>query len=334
MKAFLPYLLPFAIPPLALPVILVALLLITIWRLDSDIPMFFYEKLGRRPSSLKGKVIWIVGASSGIGEQLAYQLARAGCKIILSGTRTPKLDQVHSNCMSLNQNLDNRDILVLPFDVTDQSGHPEMLRTVLSHFGQLDIMVNNAGRYQFGRFEDTATEVDKKTFDINVFGLVNLTRLVVKHWLTNKTKGHLVVTSSVAGLIPTPTAAAYCASKHALQGYYDSLRAELGNRGIWVTLVCPGVIETELWGRAFTETPGEVKPLAREAMRIMPTTSAERCGQLYAVAIANAPAQAWIVRQPRLMGIYFNHYFPTLTRWLSTIGTPEFMVKKFLKAAE
>ncbi|GFT01001.1 hypothetical protein TNCV_4054081 [Trichonephila clavipes] len=162
---------------------------------------------------LQGKVIWITGSSSGIGEYLSYELAHHGCKLILSGTSEERLNSVKLKCIEIG--LTEDDIYVLPFKLTDFEIHGDCVKKVLQKFRRLDILINNAGRSQRATFEEIDINVDKEIFDINVFGTLNLTRKILPHFIANG-RGHFVVTSSCVGKMGAAFSASYTGSKHAL----------------------------------------------------------------------------------------------------------------------
>lgn len=188
----------------------------------------------------KDTTIWITGASSGIGEALAKEYARRGASLILSARRTSELERVRTAC-----GLNERTCLILPLDVADHASIPSAVATAVLWKGSVDVVVNNAGISQRSRAVETRLDVEKALFDVNYFGTVELTRHLLPHFLERK-GGHIVVISSVVGKLGTPIRTSYAASKHALHGYFDSLRAELAGTGISVSLVCPGYIRTEV----------------------------------------------------------------------------------------
>jgi len=282
--------------------------------MDCDLTLWFYSHVGRSPASLKDKVVWITGSSSGIGESLAYLLATKGCKLVLCGTRREKLLGVKNKCHSLNEKLEDKDVLALEFDMKDTEAMPGYLDTVLRRFGKIDILVNNAGRTQRAAFEDTELEVDKEMFEVNVFGLIRLTRLVLKHWYDTNFPGQIAVTSSVAGKFGAPYSCTYTATKHALHGYFEALRNESFCRGIRITMICPGPVVSEITERAYTANIDRKwgKKHAADEKR-MPT---DRCAYLMGVAIANKLDEAWISPHPILSIFYFSQYMPSFTRCL------------------
>lgn len=279
---------------------------------DADLTLLFKAKFGRSVDTLKGKVIWITGASSGIGEYLAYELSKVGARLALSGTNIENLNKVKENCLALGKSR-GAEVLTVPFNICDFACHEEQLKKVLDCYGKLDILVNNAGRSQRAAFEEIPLEVDREMLDVNLLGPVCLTRTVVKYFKAKGQYGHIVVTSSVAGKIGAPFSATYTGSKHALQGYFECLRLEsviLG--GLDVTLTCPGPVFSRVRERAFTAVPGQTYNMKDTPQsRLMQT---DRCAQLIAVAIANKMDEVWISENPILLSMYLSQYMPSIFR--------------------
>ena len=161
-------------------------------------------------SYFDNKVVWITGASSGIGEALAYTFAKHKVKLILSARRADELERVKAAC-----GLSDADILVLPMDVAVHEGFDIAAKKVIDHFGQIDILVNNAGLSHWSKIKDTSMDVIKTILNVNFFGAAGLTKAVLPFMLQKK-KGNIVVISSILGHIVTPKQGAYHASKHAL----------------------------------------------------------------------------------------------------------------------
>ena len=191
-------------------------------------------------SYFENKVVWITGASSGIGEALAYTFAGHGAKLILSARREIELERVKRGC-----NLPDSDVMLLPMDVAEYTQMVEAAAKVASRFGNIDILINNAGLSHWSKIKDLSMDVIKIIMDVNFMGGVALTKAVLPYMFTQK-KGQIVVVSSILGKITTPKQAAYVASKHALMGFYDTLRAETHDNGIKVLLVCPGFVRTNV----------------------------------------------------------------------------------------
>ncbi len=185
------------------------------------------------------QVVWITGASSGIGAALARAFSREGALLILSARRADRLE-------ALREELGRPDeVLVLPLDVADPRAIDEAAQQALAWRGQLDVLVNNAGVSQRSLVEETSMDTLRQVMEVNFFGAVQLTGCVLPSMIAAG-RGHVVNISSVAGYVSTPLRSAYAASKHALRAYSDSLRAEVSGRGLWVTVICPGYIRTEI----------------------------------------------------------------------------------------
>lgn len=191
-----------------------------------------------------GQVVWITGASSGIGEALAVAFRKAGAKLVLSARRREELDRVAAKCGAA-------EVLVLPMDLSKNDGFEALTAEVLARFGKIDVVVHNGGISQRSLVKDTAMEVHRRIMEVNYFGAVALTRAVLPGMLAAK-RGQLVVISSVMGKVGTPLRSAYAASKHALHGFFDCLRAEVAKDGLVVSLVCPGFIATDVSKNALT----------------------------------------------------------------------------------
>ncbi len=184
-----------------------------------------------------GKIIWVTGASSGIGKALAIELASKGATLILSGRRSAELKQVAANCATNS--------FVLPFDVT----HPDELTAAVDRAwnfaGRLDMLVNNAGISQRSLGVETTMAVYRQLMEVDFFAPVRLTQLVLPRML-QQGSGHIVAVASVAGKMGVPLRTGYCAAKHALVGYCDALRAELVGKSIDVSVVVPGFVRTSI----------------------------------------------------------------------------------------
>ncbi|CAB4007971.1 dehydrogenase reductase SDR family member 7-like [Paramuricea clavata] len=240
--------------------IFIIVFLISIYKtVEVDITLKYYELFGKKVDELRDKVVWITGASSGIGENLAYELASVGCKLILSARRKQELERVKTKCSEIagkKLNDEDKDFLVLPLDVTKFDTHDQAVQTVLEHFGQIDILVNNSGRSQRGIIINTEFKVDQELFELNVLGTISLTKVVLPHMI-ERNAGHIVVVSSLTGKLGVPTSGTYSATKHALQGYFYSLRTEVYDNGIDVSIVCPGPVKSAIVENSVSEKFGK-----------------------------------------------------------------------------
>jgi len=190
-----------------------------------------------------GKTVWITGASSGIGEAVAYEMATDGAKLILSARREAELARVKAQCVQNGAAADH--ILILRLDVTDEALMPAAVTKAHAFTGNLDMLFNNAGISQRSLCVDTDMATYRRLFDVDVFGQMALTKLVLPIMI-EQGSGHLAVTASVAGKVGAPQRTGYCAAKHAMMGFFDALRSEVTKHGIFVTTVTPGFIRTEI----------------------------------------------------------------------------------------
>lgn len=189
--------------------------------------------------SFAGRTVWLTGASSGIGEALAYALAARGARLVLSARREVELERVRLACTSPERHR------ILPLDVTDEAALPVAVAQAEAWGAGIDVLILNAGVAQRGEARDTALAVDRALLAVNYLAPVALSKLVLPGMLA-RGRGRLVVISSVMGKVGMPRRSGYAAAKHALHGYFDSLRAELWPSQVGVSLVCPGFIQTAL----------------------------------------------------------------------------------------
>nr|AFK41837.1 unknown [Lotus japonicus] len=251
---------------------------------------------------IEDKVVWITGASRGIGEILAKQLASLGAKLIISARNEDDLIRVRTQLKGKHA---PDGVKVLPLDLS--SGEDSLRQAVEkaeSFFPDsgVDYMIHNAAHERpKTSVLDVTEEGLKATFDVNVPGTITLTRLLAPFMLRGG-RGHFVVMSSAAGKTPAPGSAVYSASKYALNGYFHSLRSELCRKGIQVTVVCPGPIETS--NNAGSNVPSERR------------VSSEKCAELTIIAATHGLKEVWISNQPVLVVMYLVQYMPTIGYWL------------------
>ncbi|MFZ2906046.1 MAG: SDR family oxidoreductase [Cyclobacteriaceae bacterium] len=255
-------------------------------------------------SKVSGKVVWITGASSGIGEALVYELAKKGAKLIISSRRKEELERVKGNCIAHAQ----PDIRVLPLDLSESSTLPLSAEAAMQLFGHVDILINNGGISQRSLAKDTTIDVDRKVMEIDYFGTVTLSKALIPHFIKRKS-GHFVTISSVLGLIGTPYRSGYAAAKHALHGFFDSLRAELWkeSKNIHVSLICPGWIRTNVTINALTGDGSKLNHMD-------PTTDHGMLPEVFAKKmireIEAKTEQVFIGGMKERMAIYMMQYFP------------------------
>ncbi|PIN21634.1 putative dehydrogenase [Handroanthus impetiginosus] len=272
---------------------------------DGDLTLLSKKHVKRE--EIEDKVIWITGASRGIGEVLAKQLASLGAKLIISARNEVELQRVKKQLTGKHAP-DN--VMILPLDLSRGEEHlGEAVQKAKSFLGGagVDYVFHNAA---YERPKSTALDVTeeslKATFDVNVMGPISLTRLLTPHML-KRGGGHFVVMSSAAAKAPAPGQAVYSASKFAVNGYFHTLRSELCRRGVKVTIVCPGPVKTSTSSEA--STSGQKGSSEKRV-------SSERCAELTIIAASHGLKEAWISYQPVLAVMYLVQYMPTVGYWL------------------
>lgn len=193
---------------------------------------------------INNKIVWITGASSGIGEALAYELATKNCKLILSGRKIEALKKVKLNCKSPF-------VEILSFDLVDFDNAKRNVEKAISFFGKIDVLINNGGVSQRSLIAETDFEVDRKLIEVDYLGTVALSKALLPHFI-EKQSGHFVTITSLMGKFGSTFRSGYCGAKHALHGFFDVLRMEHENDKIKVTLICPGFIQTNVSKNALT----------------------------------------------------------------------------------
>jgi dehydrogenase/reductase SDR family member 7B len=190
-------------------------------------------------TQLAGKVVWITGASSGIGEAMAIAASRRGARVILSARRASELERVKGLCASPAQ------AAAYPLDLLKLDDPAAVVGEAERFFGPIDVLVNNAGISQRSLVMDTTLEVYRQIFELDFFSTVALTKAVLPGMVQRKS-GHVVVVSSVVGYISSPLRSGYAAAKHALHGFYDAARAEHWRDDVKFTVACPGYVRTNV----------------------------------------------------------------------------------------
>ena len=256
-------------------------------------------------SEFKDKVIWITGASSGIGEALALQFAKKEARLILSARREDELKRV-----AALTKLADLDLLILPFDLSDTSKASGLAALVMNKFGRIDILINNGGQSQREEAIKTDEATERKLFEINYFSAVNLSKAVLPYMLKNK-NGHIVAVSSIAGKFGFYLRSTYSAAKHALHGYFESLRLETEKKGIKILMVCPGKIKTNISLNASTATGahGKMDESHENAM------SAEEAAKQIIEGISNKSEEI-LIGVKEIKAVTLRRFFP---KWFGRI---------------
>lgn len=249
--------------------------------------------------NFNNKVIWITGASSGIGKGLALELSKQNCKLILSSRRKESLEEVKKDC----QNTEN--IAILPFDLSDYEHIKPVVKSAIQLFGKVDILINNGGISQRSLVIDTDISVDKKLMEIDYLGTVGLSKAVLPHFVKNQS-GHFVTVSSLMGKFSSPYRSGYCGAKHALHGFFDALRMEHDHDNIKVTMICPGFVNTEVAKNALTGDGSKQQTQDRATENGL---SVEEFSKRMLKAITKEKFEAYIGKN-EVLGIYLKRFFP------------------------
>ncbi len=222
-------------------------------------------------TAMTDNVVILTGASEGIGRALALAFARAGAKLVLAARSADRLEEAAAECRELGA-----EVLTVPTDVTRDSDCRALVDAAVETFGRLDTLVVNAGRTMWARFEDVEDpSILEDLMAVNYFGAVYCTRHALP-WL-KKSRGRIVAVASVAGLTGVPARSGYCASKHAMIGFFDSLRIELAESGVSVTVIAPDFVVSQIHRRA---VDGRGQALGETPMQEDRIMSAEECAAL------------------------------------------------------
>jgi short-subunit dehydrogenase len=196
------------------------------------------------PETRAHHVIIITGASSGIGKALAYLLAPQSPQLVLVARDGKRLEEVAKRCETLGAST-----LVVPTDVSNPQACSDLIQATISKFSKIDVLVNNAGMSMWSTEEDVQDVTSfQRIMDVNFLGSVYCTKFAFP--FLKRTQGRIVAVSSVTSFSGVPLHAAYCASKHAMDGFFESLRIELAGTGVSVTIVAPDLVQTEIFERS------------------------------------------------------------------------------------
>jgi len=250
---------------------------------------------------MKNEIVWITGASSGIGEALAYAFAEKGYLLILSGRNAIKLEVVKQKCPKPEQ------VEIVLLDLSKQDELMQTAQNVIAQFGRIDILINNAGISQRSLAIETSFEVDQQLINTNLLGTIALTKAVLPTMVKRK-QGHIIVISSLMGKFASPLRSAYAASKHGLHGFFDALRMELADYNIKILMVCPGFVKTNISINAVT-ADGSKQDTMDDATNkgLEPSDVAKKI-----IAALSKNKEEIYIGKREIMGIYLKRFFPKL----------------------
>ncbi|MBN7798617.1 SDR family NAD(P)-dependent oxidoreductase [Parahaliea mediterranea] len=260
-------------------------------------------------------VVWITGASSGIGAALAREMGRRGARLVLSARRESQLQAVRGQCVDAG--VEDAAILVLPLDVERHELMPAAVTQVLERFGRIDLLVNNAGLSQRSLCIDTDLAVYKKLIDVDLLGQIALTKAVLPTMVAQGS-GTLAVTSSVAGKVGAPLRTGYCAVKHGVMGFFDALRVEIAHLGLNVTTIVPGSIRTAV---AHNALAGDGTAFNRPDEAIEEGMDVDDCARVIADGFAGGVEEIAVGEGPEMQLLDMKRQDPTATfRLLETMA--------------
>jgi len=248
------------------------------------------------------KVVWITGASSGIGREMAFQANQKGAKVVLSARRKEVLEELRTELPEPGK------AMVLPLDVEQPETFENAVEAVLDQWQQIDLLFNNAGISQRSYAYETSEEIDRKLMEVNYFGNMLLTKAVLPA-MRQCQRGSIAVVSSLSGKFGFFERSAYAASKHALHGFFESLRMEEEPNNIKITLLCPGPVQTNISLNALDKKgkpSGKMDKMQEEGMPV------DECVRQMIKAITNSKHEVSIARGKESLGVKLHAWFPGL----------------------
>ena len=266
--------------------------------------------------AFRDQVAIITGASSGIGQALALQLAGQGAKVVLAARRVDRLEQAAAACCHAGG-----EALALPTDVSNEAQCRALVKKTIQTFGRLDILINNAGLAASALFDEYSDlSLFKHTLEVNFYGGVYCTYHALPY--LKKTRGRIVAVSSLGGKAAIPYNTPYCASKYALHGFYDSLRMELRQPGVSCTVVCPWWVATE-FHEAQLNKDGVPRGAIGRAYYTKKTMTADQCAKIVLNAAYHRRRE--VLMGPGILATWLKLIAPGFLDW--------FAVKVFLESA-
>ena len=251
---------------------------------------------------MKDKVVVITGASKGIGAELARQLAGRGCRLVLAARNTKELDAVAEHCKARGA-----PVITVKADVAVERECAAIMSGAALAFGRIDVLVNNAGATMWARFEDIQDlSILERIMKVNYMGAVYCTAHALPY--LRESGGVIVGVSSLAGRTGVPTRTGYSASKHAMTGFFDSLRIELAGSGVAVTMIYPGFVSTGIRENA---TGPDGKPIEVSPVKEGEVMSVEACARRIVRAIERREREVVMTARGKI-GLWLKLLAPSL----------------------
>ncbi len=259
----------------------------------------------------QNQIVWITGASSGIGEAIAYAFAKEGAHIIISARREQELKRVKDNCPEQSK------VTIVPLDISEYRKIESQIKPVIEKVGRIDLLFNNAGISQRALAKDTSLDVYEKIMDVNFMGTVAMTKAVLPFMLKQKS-GHIAIVTSLTGKFSTALRTGYAASKHALHGFFDGLRAEVWQDNISVTIICPGFVKTHISEHALK---GDGIPQNKMDEAIMNGMEPAYIAKKILKALKMRKEEVYIARK-EIIAVYLKRFLPgVFSKYIRTAKT-------------
>ena len=250
------------------------------------------------------QIVWVTGASSGIGKACAESWARRGATVVLSARKAETLDAVAAPLRDIGA-----DVHVVTLDLSNSDSLPAVAQDVQEKIGPVDVMVHCGGISQRSKAIETALDVDRRVMEIDYFGTLALTKALLPS-MVKRGRGHFVVVTSLMGLFSSPLRSGYCGAKHALHGFFESLRAEHHDDGLKVTMVCPGFIRTNI---SLNAVVGDGTQQGTMDAKTGAGMTAEQCAERMVKAVERNKAEVLIGRY-EILAAYIKRLSPALLR--------------------
>ena len=252
------------------------------------------------------RTVWITGASSGIGQALAIEYAKQGASLILSSRRQAELEAAKQQCVA--QDLNDSDVLVLPLDITEHDTLEAAAKKAHEFKGQIDVLINNAGVSQRSSCLNTDMQTYRTLFEVDVFGQIALTKVVLP-LMIEQGSGHIAVTASVAGKIGVPLRTGYCAVKHAMMGFFDSLRSEVAHQNIKVSTITPGYIQTDVSINALSGDGSKYDRMEDNIRQGMPV---DQCAKVIVAGLNKGKKEIAVGKGIEMQSLWLKRFFPSI----------------------
>jgi short-subunit dehydrogenase len=266
-----------------------------------------------KADAFRGQVVIITGASAGIGKALSVQLARQGAWLALAARDAIRLENLASECERLGGKA-----IALPTDVSDESQCHQLIQDTYEHFKRIDILINNAGMSVVAKLDELPDlHLFKRVMDVNFYGTVHCTFHALPH--LKESRGRIVNISSLGGLLAVPYNSSYVASKFAMNGFSDSLRMELANDGVSVTLICPYWVVTEFHER-YLDKNGNPKGAVGRELYTRDMMTAQQCAEIIIEAARRRKRQ--VVMSPGGLSMWLKLIAPG---WMDKLTVQRFL---------